>query len=470
MFKKLISLSLVAVMLAVTAFASADVAVFTAAYAAIGDISAISISANELTVGGSGLQGSATLSIASSVDKTAIVVTAVYNPETDALMKVIVGSDLELTAGETRTYTETVSVADSEVTEYDVNFYLWEKSTLDPLCEVSAVNVKPTPWDGTASESLAVATASDLNGNYEGYYMIKSAKDLAKFATIVNGGETTANAVLCNDIYFNTGSDYSNFKNSWGTYMIGNKSNYYAGTFDGNGKTIYGLYISAKNAASGSYGLFGEGTGCTIKDLNINNPYIVARSTNTYNYYCSPVIAKLEGGSTDGTTPATEIKNVNIIGGLVTTGSTDDTKFNAPGFGSFVGLTYQPRFNVNITNCHSTITIDTSNGNAYNIATNEMGLGAMVGSAYIHGNRGKLTIDGCSFAGHINVPGTVGVGAVIGHDKQAYGANTSLTIKNCSGDFTASDSTTFNTEGIICGIGTKWTDGGGNTITKATAQ
>ena len=105
-------------------------------------------------------------------------------------------------------------------------------------------------------------------------YKIATADDLLEFAQRVNGGETTANAILTDDINLNP-----NMKiNEDGTVTgnpdqwtpIGNsESTAYTGTFDGNGKTISGLYI---NSSDNDYkGLFGYvGTGGTVKDLTVS--------------------------------------------------------------------------------------------------------------------------------------------------------------------------------------------------------
>ena len=92
-------------------------------------------------------------------------------------------------------------------------------------------------------------------------YKIATANDLREFAQRVNNGELAdANAVLTADIDLNR--EYWN--------PIGNsEENAYTGTFDGNGKTISGLYIN--NSTADDQGLFGYvGTGGTVKDLTVS--------------------------------------------------------------------------------------------------------------------------------------------------------------------------------------------------------
>ncbi len=83
-----------------------------------------------------------------------------------------------------------------------------------------------TTWDGTT------ATEPTLT---EGVYQISSAEELAWFAQQVNAGQTTINGKLLTNIFIND----ENTRNTW--TPIGGYSNKYAGTFDGNGKSVKGL-------------------------------------------------------------------------------------------------------------------------------------------------------------------------------------------------------------------------------------
>ena len=90
-------------------------------------------------------------------------------------------------------------------------------------------------------------------------YQIATADDLLEFAKLVNGGETTADAVLTDDIDLNN--------QPW--YPIGRDSRPYSGTFDGDGHTISGLYIDSSD--TDYQGLFGfvdsEGT---VQNLSVS--------------------------------------------------------------------------------------------------------------------------------------------------------------------------------------------------------
>ncbi|MCI6558752.1 MAG: hypothetical protein MSA37_03965 [Prevotella sp.] len=111
---------------------------------------------------------------------------------------------------------------------------------------------KPSSGDGSSATPYQISTAGEL------YW----------FAALVNGKltdgtaqNTSANAVLVNDITVNTGvltadgklaNDVSGFR-VW--TPIGNSSNKYIGTFDGQGYAVSGLYF--KKSKTSYAGLFG---------------------------------------------------------------------------------------------------------------------------------------------------------------------------------------------------------------------
>ena len=90
-----------------------------------------------------------------------------------------------------------------------------------------------------------------------GVYQIGTADDLVEFAALVNGGEVTANAVLTADIDL-TGVEWT---------PIGNGSNIYTGTFDGQGHAITNFEYTA---TSDYNGLFGYISNATVKSFSIS--------------------------------------------------------------------------------------------------------------------------------------------------------------------------------------------------------
>ncbi|MCQ2203383.1 MAG: InlB B-repeat-containing protein [Bacteroidales bacterium] len=103
----------------------------------------------------------------------------------------------------------------------------------------------------TAFVSWAAITPSTPTKNSSGKYEIKTAAELLWFRDNMKG--STASFILMNDIYFNSSSACANYKNwtkgtsginVWQNISTGNTDgNVFYGTFDGNGHTIYGLFI-----------------------------------------------------------------------------------------------------------------------------------------------------------------------------------------------------------------------------------
>lgn len=111
----------------------------------------------------------------------------------------------------------------------------------------------------------AAAASSAPQQDASGVYQISSAEDLRAFAALVNGddGDTDANAVLTWDI------GLGGANNSW--TPIGDYTNRYTGTFDGQGHTISGLYCDVSDDYSEiSAGLFGYVGKGTVKNVSVS--------------------------------------------------------------------------------------------------------------------------------------------------------------------------------------------------------
>lgn len=115
----------------------------------------------------------------------------------------------------------------------------------------------------------------DADGSSDNTYIIEDAEDLKEFRDIVNGqnGKTQNSAAwaeLKADIVLNCDEN-----NQW--TPIGNRSEPYTGTFDGNGHTISGIYINTSENYQGLFGCIGDinksGTG-TVKNLGIEDSWI----------------------------------------------------------------------------------------------------------------------------------------------------------------------------------------------------
>ena len=99
--------------------------------------------------------------------------------------------------------------------------------------------------------------------NADGYYLIDTSKKYIWFATKVNAGETTLNALLTADIDLTT-SDNPDI-------MIGNSTNMFGGTFDGGGHSITYNYTISTNYC----GLFSYAKNATIRNLIVKGDAVV---------------------------------------------------------------------------------------------------------------------------------------------------------------------------------------------------
>ena len=119
----------------------------------------------------------------------------------------------------------------------------------------------------------ANAFAMDGEGTKENPYEIATADDLYEFAIKVNEGDNTACAVLTADITL--------IDTNW--TPIGNDSNQYKGTFDGDGHTITGLSVDIQSDNTIYAGLFGFlGEGGTIKNLGLADSKITCSGNRVY--------------------------------------------------------------------------------------------------------------------------------------------------------------------------------------------
>lgn len=120
-------------------------------------------------------------------------------------------------------------------------------------------------WDGTTDVSWY--------DDEETEFHISTPEQLAGLSSIVNTGKTMEGKtfILDNDIYLNDVSTYDEWettppKNEWTS--IGISSNYFSGSFDGNGYIISGLFM---NTAKASFGLFGAVKSGEIKNLHMTD-------------------------------------------------------------------------------------------------------------------------------------------------------------------------------------------------------
>ena len=338
----------------------------------------------------------------------------------------------------------------------------------------------------------SAAWAMEGRGTQEAPYQISTAADLQEFAGKVNGGQTTANAVLTTDITINSnvldkngnlngdGSDFTQWT------PIGDNNNRYTGTFDGAGHTISGLYF---NDNSADYvGLFGAiGRGGMVKDLTLADSFITG--ANYVGGICGYSDGSISNCSNSGSISVTGSGSVYVGGicgqnwGTITnccnsgsvayTGSGLGSKYvggicgwnngsittssnsgAVSGSDSYVGgICGFNSFEGSITNCSNSGKV-VSNGNTSDVGgicgwnngsiTTSSNSGAVGGGSYVGGicgcNDGR--IENCSNSGDVSGSGfNSKVGGICGWNNGR--------IENCSNSGAVSGSDSY--VGGICG-------------------
>ena len=207
---------------------------------------------------------------------------------------------------------------------------------LGVLCVGASADIqptKPTDGDGTAAAPYKIGTAAEL------YW----------FAEQVNSGSTGISAELTDNITINTGvlkTDGSLNNGSFAQWTpIGNNSNRYTGTFDGNNKTISGLYYSGSGNYVGLFGCVGEDG--VVKDVSVADSYIGVTTTSENALYIGGISGHneghLEGCTFTGTLTAKNNTTNNVYsyaGGI--SGSNIGTIERCINYGKITGGGYNP--------------------------------------------------------------------------------------------------------------------------------
>ena len=286
-----------------------------------------------------------------------------------------------------------VTLDSGEITDYDYSSAgSGEGIVIGEVSQSANVEV----WDGSAAEE-APATR-EIGG--ETFYEIANGNELAWFAGLVNGGETDANAILTADIYLNEEGTY---KNNWISKVIGlSSSKQFAGTFDGAGFTIYGLYSKDKYAYQG--GLFGYLTSdAVVKNLTLRNVKI-STTLGSSQVFAGAIAAQCAG----------TIKNCSAYGEIV---AEENGKLD--GVGGIVGFLS----NGTISECYSGMNIISDAGFASTSDSSWSSTNSCVGGIAAKA-KGAFTFDKCGNGGTINVPKLYQVGGIAGYiepDGAAFG-------------------------------------------------
>jgi len=131
-----------------------------------------------------------------------------------------------------------------------------------------------TIWDGTVDSTWYTANKSVTN------YTIKTAKQLAGLAAVVNSGITFQGKTITLDS--NIALNDTNAQGGWRSWNgntanlqqwtpIGDPNNIFKGTFKGNNKVVTGLYINSSVDYQGLFGVVNEGS---ISNLGLAGFYV----------------------------------------------------------------------------------------------------------------------------------------------------------------------------------------------------
>ena len=267
----------------------------------------------------------------------------------------------------------------------------------------------------------ANAFAMDGEGTTADPYIIATAADLYEFAIKVNEGDNTACAVLTADITLPIDTNWT---------PIGNDSNQYKGTFDGDGHTITGLSVDIQSDNTIYAGLFGFlGEGGTIKNVSLTDSKIT----------CSGNRVSVGGvcGFNDGT-----IENCYNTGDVSGTGTSSYGDVYAGGVCGWNTGTIQ--------NCYNTGEVSGASTSTFN----------PVNAGGVCGLNDYGTIENCYNTGEVSGTGTSSYGYV--YAGGVCGDNAGGTIQNCynTGEVSGASTSTFNRvyAGGVCG------DNAGGTI------
>jgi len=248
----------------------------------------------------------------------------------------------------------------------------------------------------------------------DGCYLIKNYKNLQDFRDIVNGGNTTANARVVNNI--DLSPICSSTLGSW--IPIGTEwDNRYAGHFDGGNHTIKGMYIK-ENA--GYKGLFGFTNGAEISNVSISGNMNVGGSSGML------VGCMMNGTITNCTATGRIVCGGQKIGGIVgdATGDISDCRssVNISGTGQIVGgIAGWSCGNINrCENEERGVIVTTTTGNAY--------IGGIVGQFV--GTSSEGVLENCRNLATLSAGSGSYAGGLVGYIYKYYTTGISPVVKS----------------------------------------
>lgn len=295
-----------------------------------------------------------------------------------------------------------------------------------------------TSYTGTADTSWYTTDTSASN------YVIATGADLYGLASLVNAGTQTfdgKNIYVVRDIPVNeteqgTAATWATTSPTYAWTPIGGNGNNedvkrFKGTFDGQGHTISGLYVSNGN---NWVGLFGWVEKVTLKNFAIEESYFKGNSQvgavsgriggGTYeNIQTRNIIANGTSGEVGGFTGRVQSNTTNITNCSV--GGTVNSDTNQAG--GFAGLVRDPS-TLNVTGCNMTATVTATNSNAGGIA-GMLGDGTKATDSTI-----TVNIENCDIAGVVS--SETQTGGVVGY---LYCSTLDVTNTSVAGSVTGTE-------------------------------
>ena len=218
-------------------------------------------------------------------------------------------------------------------------------------------------WDGTVADSFAGGS-----GTAEAPYLIANGAQLARFASMVNSGQTSINGKLTADILLNDISDWENWGSTAPAHTwtpIGSVSQPFTGTLDGDGHSVSGIYINSEADYQGLVGILEEGG--TLQDLGVKASYIKGGNqvggVCGYNYH-GTVTNCYNTGSVAGNIRVGGVCGMNYLDTVTNCYNTGSVEGN-----NYVGGVCGYNYGDTVTNCY------------YLIGTANSGIGSGSGEA-----------------------------------------------------------------------------------------
>jgi len=249
-------------------------------------------------------------------------------------------------------------------------------------------------------------------------YEIGTLEEFAVFKDIVNSGDNFAGDTvkLTADIDMNPNWDATKKTAPIQGLVwpgIGSSSKPFAGTFDGDGHVIKGVYMDATGASGDGMGLFNYVNGATIKNVKLENSYYI---NSTSRWWSGAVVGWFNGGTMNKVSASDSvILNCGSFGagGLVGLTRNADVYISGSQFNGYVsttrrvgGIVGEQRSNTTIMDClvnASVVSVDTKDNNPQ--------AAAFVGCI----TSGKLVLENALALGEVKAPAGNNLGFVVGY-------------------------------------------------------